>query len=295
MKNLEINYQSSHFHKMRRWKNRFFQWVCACVTWMAVAVLLILIYHILIQGLSWLDVDFLLNFQSRYPEKAGIKAAIVGSIWLITMTACLSVPIGVGTALFLEEYTLRKKRWVKIIQININNLAGMPSIVYGLLGLALFVRFFGLGRSLWAASMTLGLLVLPMIIITSQEAIRAVPATIREAGYGLGAHRWQVLLQLVLPAALPGILTGIILSVSRVMGETAPLIMVGALSYVAFLPEGPSDSFTVLPMQIFNWASRPQEEFHYLAAAAIIVLLVILFLMSLGAIMIRQKFQKYKL
>ena len=281
-------------YRWRKWKSRIFQALCSLVTWMSVATLLVLLYHIVAQGWAWLDKDFIFNFQSRFPEKAGIKAAIVGSVYLIFMTACWAVPIGVGTALFLEEYAPRRL-WVKWVQININNLAGMPSIVYGLLGLALFVRFFALEQSLWAGSLTLALLVLPVIIITSQEAIRAVPMTIREAGYGLGARRWQVLLQLVLPAALPGILTGVILSISRAMGETAPLIIVGALSYVAFLPEGPSDSFTVLPMQIFNWASRPQEEFHFLAAAAIIVLLLVLFLMSLGAILIRQKFQKYRL
>ena len=179
--------------------------------------------------------------------------------------------------------------------MNIANLAGMPSIVYGLLGLAIFVRFFGLGRSLMAGSMTLALLILPVIVIAAQEAIRAVPSSLREAAHGMGVHKWRVVMEQVLPASLPGIMTGVILALSRAICESAPLIMIGALSYVAFLPSSPMDSFTVLPVQIFNWASRPQEEFHYIAAAGIIVLLVVLFSMNFLAVFIRQKFQRYRL
>jgi len=182
-------------------------------------------------------------------------------------------------------------RWMNI---NISNLAGMPSIVYGLLGLTIFVRFFDLGRSLWAGALTLSLLVLPVIIISSQETIRAVPNDIREAAYALGARRWQVIAGQILPAALPGMMTGLILALSRAIGESAPMIMVGALAYVAFIPEGPSDPFTVLPIQIFNWAGRPQADFHGLAGAGIIVLLLVLFTMNLSAVLIRQRFQRYK-
>ena len=194
---------SSFFQKVRKYKNISFQLFCRLIAWAAVCILIILIYHILSQGLGWLDWDFLVNFQSRFPEKSGIKAAIVGSIWLIIMTSSLAIPIGVGTALFLEEYA-SKSRWTKLLQININNLSGMPSIIYGLLGLALFVRFFGLDRSLWSGSMTLALLILPIIIITSQEAIRSVPMTIREAGYGLGARKWQVVFTISFTSSIAG-------------------------------------------------------------------------------------------
>jgi len=194
----------------------------------------------------------------------------------------------------LEEYA-PKKKWVEWIQINIGNLAGMPSIVYGLVGLTVFVRYLNFERSLLAGSATLALLVLPIIIISSQEAIKAVPLSLREAAYALGARKWQTVFLQVLPAALPGILTGVILSISRAIGETAPLIVIGALSFVAFTPASIWDEFTVLPIQIYNWASKPQVEFHELAAAAIIVLLVLLFSMNFLAIYLRQKYQRYKL
>lgn len=278
----------------RRQRDRFFRQLCFISTLSALVILGILVYHIVHQGWSWLSWDFLTNFQSRFPHKSGVKAAIVGTLWMMSMTAIMSVPLGILTAIYLEEYAPRN-RITNWIVINIGNLAGMPSIVYGLIGLAIFVRYLGMGRSLWAGSLTLSLLTLPVIIIVSQESIKAVPNSLREAAYALGVRQWQVVFSQVLPAALPGIMTGVILSVSRAVGETAPLLVVGALSYVAFLPEGPSDEFTVLPVQIFDWASRPREEFHYLAAAGIIVLLVMLFLMNLGAILIRQKYQRYKL
>jgi len=246
------------------------------------------------EGLSWLNINFLSNFPSRFPHKAGVKSALFGSLWLISMTTLIAVPLGVATALYLEEYA-PKKRFIRWIQINISNLAGMPSIVYGLLGLTIFVRFFDLDRSLWAGALTLSLLVLPVIIISSQEAIRAVPDAIRYAAYALGARPWQVIMGQILPAALPGIMTGFILAISRAIGESAPLIMVGALSYVAFVPESPSDPFTALPIQIFNWAGRPQADFHGLAGAGIIVLLIVLFTLNLSAVLIRQRAQKYKI
>ncbi len=281
----------------QRWrykKERVFLFLCRGVTFCAVAVLGVLLYHILNEGWSWLSANFIHNFPSRFPRKAGIKSALYGSLWLISMTALFSVPLGVATAFYLEEYA-PKKRFMFWIQINISNLAGMPSIVYGLLGLAIFVRFFDLDRSLWSGALTLSLLVLPVIIISSQEAIRSVPDAIRDAAYALGARRWQVILGQILPTALPGIMTGLILAISRAVGESAPLIMVGALSYVAFIPEVPSDPFTALPIQIFNWAGRPQADFHGLAGAGIIVLLVVLFSMNLAAVLIRQRFQRDKL
>ena len=278
----------------RKRRDRYFLWLCRTVTAGAIIILGILLTHIAQQGLDWLSLSFIDSFPSRFPHKAGIKAGLYGSVWLISLTSLFAVPLGVFTAFYLEEYA-PKSRVTRWIQVNISNLAGMPSIVYGLLGLAVFVRYFNFDRSLLAGAMTLALLILPVIIISSQEAIRAVPDSIRYAAFALGARRWQVIFGQVLPAALPGIMTGFILALSRAIGESAPLIMIGALSYVAFVPEGPMDVFTALPIQIFNWAGRPQAEFHGLAGAGIIVLLGVLFTMNFGAVMIRQKFQRYKL
>ena len=277
----------------RKRKEQIFIWLCRGATWLAVAVLLVLLFHVVREGWDWLDLQFLDNFPSRKPERAGIKSALWGSVWLIGMTALIAIPLGIASAIYLEEYA-PKNGWIRILEINLANLAAMPSILYGLLGLAIFVRFFDLDRSLWAGSLTLALLVLPVIVIAAKGAIRSVPQSIREGAYALGARRWQVVFFQVLPCALPGIMTGIILALSRAMGETAPLIMVGALSYIAFLPEGPSDPFTALPVQIFNWAARPQEDFHGLAAAGIIVLLALLLTLNAGAVFIREKLQRYK-
>jgi len=242
-------------------------------------------------GLRWVSWDFLTRYPSRIPERAGIRSAILGSLWMMTLTAAISFPLGVGAAIYLEEYAPRS--WItRLLQTNISNLAGVPSIVYGILGLAIFVRSFGLGRSVLAGAATLALLVLPVVIIAAQEALKAVPRSLREASYGVGATKWQTIRYQVLPVALPGILTGTILSLSRAIGETAPLIMIGALTFIAFSPTSPMDPFTVLPIQIFNWAAKPQAEFHELAAAAIIVLLVVLLVMNAGAIVLRNKFQK---
>ena len=278
----------------RKKREKYFSYLCKSVTFLAITTLGILLFHILKEGVVWLNSNFLNSFPSRFPHKAGIKSALYGSLWLISMTALISAPLSVATAFYLEEYA-PKKKFIRWIQINISNLAGMPSIVYGLLGLTIFVRFFNLDRSLWSGALTLSLLILPVIIISSQEAIRAVPDSIRYAAYSMGARRWQVIFGQILPAAIPGIMTGLILALSRAIGESAPLIMIGALSYVAFVPEGPSDPFTVLPIQIFSWAGRPQAGFHGIAGAGIIVLLVILFLMNLGAVLIRQRFQRYKM
>lgn len=278
--------------RRERW-DKFFSLACRLTTWLSVVILGVLLAHIIQEGMEWLSWDFLQNYPSRRPTRAGVKAAIWGSVWIIAFTALFSIPVGVATALFLEEY-LPKNKMSRILQVNITNLAGMPSIIYGLLGLAIFVRFFNFDRSILAGSLTLGLLVLPIIIVASQESIRAVPRSLREAAYALGAMKWQVLFGQVLPAALPGIMTGVILALSRAIGETAPLIIVGALSYVAFIPESAMDPFTVLPIQIYNWAGRPQEAFHGLAAAGIIVLLAVLLSMNMIAVFIRNKFQRYR-
>ena len=232
----------------------------------------------------------LTSFASRFPERAGVKAALAGSVWLLGLTALLAFPVSVAAAIYLEEYAPRT--WVtRMIQLNIANLAGVPSIVYGILGLTVFVRTLGLGRSIISGALTLSVLILPVIIIASREAIRAVPSSIKEAAYGLGATRWQVVSTQVLPMAMPGILTGTILALSRAVGETAPLILVGAVGFIAFTPKGLGDPFTVLPLQIYNWISRPQAEFHELAAAGILVLLVLLLTMNAAAILLRNRYQ----
>jgi phosphate transport system permease protein len=268
-----------------------FRIFCTGVTFLAMAILAILIYQVTSAGAGWLDWEFLTSFPSRFPEKAGIKSAFVGTLWLVSLTALIAIPTAVLAAIYLEEYAPKNKATI-FIEINIANLAGVPSIVYGILGLAIFVRFFGLNRSVIAGAMTMSLLILPVIIIASKEAIRAVPSSLRQAAFAVGATRWQVVHAHVLPSAIPGILTGVILALSRAIGETAPLIMIGALTYVAFLPEGPMDEFTALPIQIFNWTARPQEEFHELAAAGIIVLLTILLVMNATAVYIRYRGSK---
>ena len=251
----------------------------------------VLLFHVTQEGIQWLDLQFLSDFPSRFPAKAGIHSALIGTLWLISLTALFSVPIGIGAGLYLEEFT-KKNRICQFVDLNISNLAGVPSIVYGMLGLVIFVRWFELNQSVLAGSLTMSLLILPVIIISTREALRAVPNTIRQAAFALGATRWQTIYAHVLPAAFPGILTGIILALSRAIGETAPLIMIGALTYVAFVPDGPMDDFTALPIQIFNWASRPQKEFHELAAAGILVLLIVLLLMNSIAVIIRHRLEK---
>ncbi len=275
----------------RRLKGDVFLWVCFVATLVGVVLLAVLLIDILRQGLGRLSADFLTSYPSRFPERAGIKSALWGTIWTVSFTGLLSFPLGVGAAIYLEEYAPRT--WLtRVIETNIANLAGVPSIVYGVLGLAVFVRGMALGRSVLAGAATLALLILPIVIISAQEAIRAVPPSIRDAGLGIGATKWQTLRLLVLPIAFPGILTGMILALSRAIGETAPLIMIGALTFVAFTPDTPLDPFTVLPIQIFNWVSRPQAGFHELAAAAIIVLLIALLSMNALAIVLRNRLQK---
>ena len=263
------------------------------VTTLAIALgsLALLLLDAIADGAGRLSWQFLTSFPSRKPEEAGILSALVGTVCLILLTAVFAFPIGVGAAIYLEEYA--GKSWFsRVVEVNISNLAGVPSIIYGLLGLELFVRAMGFDRSLLSGALTMALLVLPIIIISSREALRTVPRSIREASFALGADRWQTIWHQVLPLALPGILTGSILAFSRAIGEAAPLITIGALTYVAFLPDGLLAPFTALPIQIFNWVSRPQAGFHANAAAAILVLLAVLLLMNALAVFLRQRYQK---
>ncbi len=317
------------------WRHRLgkcFEWACRLATFSALVFLAVLLAGILWQAWGWLDWGFLTRFDSRFPEKAGILAGLWGSAWVITLTGLLAVPIGVGAAVYLEEYA--RDTWLtRTIRTNLANLAGVPSIVYGILGLTVFVRMFGLfpprggtvlaiplgvttieiplplGRCVLSGALTLTLLILPVVIIAAQEALRAVPTSIRHGAYALGATQWQTVRHQVLPAALPGIMTGVILALSRALGETAPLIMIGALTYIAFTPggiitptdilhrpealrEAPFDMFTALPIQIYNWVSHPKPEFQRVAAAGIVVLLGVLLAMNAVAIVLRHRSRK---
>nr|MBO2508443.1 phosphate ABC transporter, permease protein PstA [Bacillota bacterium] len=254
-------------------------------------VLVVLLFDVLRDGAGTLTWTFLDSFPSRRWQQAGFKAAIFGSVYLLVLVAVISFPLGVGAAVYLEEYA-RRSAMTRFVEINIANLAAVPSIVYGLLGLGVFVRTLGLGRSLLAGALTMSLLILPVIITAAREAIRAVPASIREGAYALGASRWQVVRHHVLPMALPGILTGTILALSRAIGETAPLIAIGALTYVAFVPESVFDPFTAMPIQIYNWVSRPQQGFHAIAASGILVLLVVMLGFNALAIVLRARMQR---
>jgi phosphate transport system permease protein len=243
-------------------------------------------------SVAWAIVtDVFDNFPSRHPSKGGFKSAILGSFWLLLLTAIFAIPVGIAAAVYLEEYAA-KNRLNRFIEVNIANLAGVPSIVYGILGLAVFVRGLQLGRVVLAGALTMTLLILPVIIIAAREAIKAVPDSIRQGAFALGATRWEVVRHHVLPIAMPGVLTGVILGMSRAIGETAPMIMIGALSYVAFVPQGPLDDFTVLPIQIYNWIAMPNKEFHLLAACGIFILLGILLVMNSSAIYIRHRAQR---
>ena len=274
----------------RKWMGRAFHGLCLLSVCIALGMLAVLLIYLLQQGVTGIDWSFLTSFPSRHPDKAGIKPAMLGSIYVVLVAGVVSFILGVATALFLEEYATRSK-FAKIAKINIANLAGVPSIVYGILGLQIFVHSMHLGNSVLAGGFTLALLVLPIVIVAASEAVRAVPPSLREGSYALGATRWQVIWRMVIPQAFPGILTGVILAVSRAIGETAPLIAMGALTFVPFTPDSPLSRFTVLPIQIFNWTSRPQEGFRETAAAGIIVLLVILLVMNAGAVILRNRFQ----
>jgi phosphate transport system permease protein len=268
-----------------------FAWFCAGCTFLSLSVLLLLVWQVVSWAWEWLDWQFLVNFDSMSPEKAGVLAALVGSLYLILLTTLFAVPIGVGAAIYLEEYAARS-RWRSLVQTNIANLAGVPSIVYGILGLGLFVRGMQMGPGLLAGALTLTLVVLPIVILASQEALRAVPNTIRQASYALGATRWQTIWHQLLPASLPGILTGVILALARALGEAAPLVAIGAAGYVTFLPKGVNDRFTALPLAIYKWTEDANADFHHIAAAGIVVLLVVLVLLSATAVFLRQRFGK---
>ena len=258
---------------------------------LGLAGLAVLLIRVLWQGVPWLSLHFLTDYPSRFPEQAGMKSAIFGTIWIMALTGLFTVPVGVGAAVYLEEYA--PKNWfTRIIEVNISNLAGVPSIVYGLLGLAVFVQILALGRTVVAGAMTMSLLVMPIVIIASREAIRAVPSTYREASYGLGATKFQTVKDIVLPHALPGIMTGTILAMSRAIGEAAPMVAISALVFLTFIPTNPLDEFSVMPIQIYNWVSQPQAGFRGIAAAGIIVLLVVLLSMNAVAIYIRNRTQK---
>jgi len=267
--------------------------IAACLLAVALPLLLLagLLGDLLVDAVGRMSWDFITGYPSRRAARAGILPALVGSLLLISLTALLALPVGVGAAIYLEEYGKRSKL-AGLIEVNITNLAGVPSVIYGLLGLGLFVRSLGLGRSVLAGAATLALLVLPIVILASREALRTVPQALREACYALGSTRWQAIRRVVLPTALPGILTGAILALSRAIGETAPLIVVGALTYVTFLPDGLDAPFTALPIQIFNWVSRPQPEFLVNAAAGIVVLLATMLVLNTLAIVLRNRLQK---
>ena len=263
---------------------------CVCV---AIAALVILLVYIVQRGWPRLNADLLNRFPSSLPGRAGAKSAIWGTIWIVSLTALFCLPVGIGAAVYLEEFANRDRWWIRLIEINIQNLAAVPSIVYGILGLGFLVRGpLGLGPTVLAAGLTLSLLVLPIVVIASREAIRAVPSSLRQGALALGATPLQTVRTQVLPAAIPGIATGAILALSRAIGEAAPLLLVGGITFITFTPQGLDSSFTALPIQIFNWISRPQDEFKVVAAAAIVVLLVILLAMNSIAIWLRNHYER---
>ena len=276
---------------MRKRVDLLFQVLSMGALAVALAALATLVYDIMSDGAGRVSWTFLNSFPSRNAEQAGVYHALMGSIWVIGLTAAMALPIGVAAAIYLEEYGGRS-RVARFIELNIANLAAVPSIIYGLLGLGLFVRLMGMGQSVLAGSATLALLALPVVIMSTREALRTVPSSIREGSYALGATKWQTIWNQVLPMALPGVLTGLILALSRAIGETAPLITIGALTYIPFAPDSVWSKFTVLPIQIFNWVSRPQADFHTNAAAAILVLLALLLSMNAVAIIVRDRYQR---
>ena len=274
-----------------RLKDKAFQVFGIFCTLIGLVVLAIFLVDIVIEGARRIDWDFVSSLPSRRASRAGILTAWAGTLWVLLLTLLIAFPLGISAGVYLEEYT-KKTRFSNFLEINIANLAGVPSIIYGLLGLEIFVRYMALGGSLLAGALTLSLLVLPIIIVTTREALKAVPKSIREGSFALGASKWQTVWLQVLPASFGGILTGIILALSRAVGEAAPLIVIGALAYVPFVPQTPMDAFTVLPIQIFNWTSRPQAAFLVNAAAAIIVLLFITFVLNGIAVYLRNRQQK---
>ena len=275
----------------RRATGTVFYGMCLAAIGILLVALLLLLFDVLSRGLPWLDLDFLTGVPSRRPERAGILPAIVGSLELALIVAVTAFPIGIAAAIYLAEYA-RDSKLTRVLEMNISNLAGVPSIIYGILGLAVFVRLLGLGPTVLAGALTLSLLILPVVIIASIEAIKAVPQAQREGAYALGATRWQMVRGAVLPAAAPGIMTGIILSMARAIGEAAPLLLIGAFTFVTFMPNPVSGSYTVLPLQVFGWISRPQEDFQGIAAASIIVILVLMLVLNALALAIRVRLSR---
>jgi len=276
----------------RKLTGTLFYGACLAAIGILIVALLALLLNVLIVGLPWLDVDFITSMPSRRPTQAGILPALVGSIQLAIIVGLITFPVGIGAALYLAEYA-PDSRVTRLLQTNISNLAGVPSIIYGIFGLAIFVRLLGLGPVLFSGAATLALVILPLVIIASIEVIKAVPQAQREGAYALGASRWQMVRSSVLPAAAPGIMTGIILAMARAIGEAAPLVVVGAAAFVTSLPQPLSGSFTVLPIQVFNWAQRPQADFQGIAAAAIIVILVLVFILNLLALVVRARLSRH--
>ncbi len=275
----------------RSWRDRFFYLLFIGSVVIGVAGLVILLANIVMDAWGWLDWQFITSYASRRPARSGIFAPLMGTTWVIVTTAVFTIPLGVGTAVYLEEFA-GQSRFSRLVQLNIANLAGVPSIVYGILGLGIFVLWLDLGRSVLAGGLTLTLLVLPIVIIATQESIRAVPPSYRDAAYAMGATRWQVVKAVVLPQAIPGIMSGVILALSRAIGEAAPILMISGIVFITSVPRSPGDSFTVLPLQILNWVQQPQSDFQSIAAAAILCLLIMLLSMNAVAIWIRNRYQR---
>ncbi|KGX90854.1 phosphate ABC transporter permease [Pontibacillus halophilus JSM 076056 = DSM 19796] len=271
--------------------NSVFHGLFFASTTIGLIVLVALLYRVLTQGTGFFDWQFITSFPDPDPEDSGIFAGLIGSLWLMAIVAPVSIILGVSTALFLEEYS-SQGRLTRFIQANIQNLAGVPSIVFGLLGLTFFVYMLNMGYTLIAGGLTMSLLVLPVIVVAAQEALRSVPKKLKEASYGMGATKWQTIVRIVLPAAIPGIITGSILALSRAIGETAPLIIVGAATAIYSLPDSLLSKYTVMPIQIYNWVGRPQADWQFAASAGIIVLLIFLLVMNSTAVFIRNKFSK---
>jgi len=288
-----VNVLSSPSAHLRRRQAiaKWFRRICRFMSYLLVGIVCYLLWDVISDGWHWLSWDFFQNYASRMPAKSGVRAAISGSIWVMAITIIFAVPVGIAAATYLEEL-MEQSRLKQFISLNIQNLAGVPSIVYGILGLTVFVRFLGFGGSVLSGGLTLGLLILPIIIIATRESLRSVPQTVRQAAMALGATKWQTVRCYVLPTSFSGILTGIILAISRAVGETAPLILVGAVAYIRYVPENPLDAYTTLPIQIYNWVGKPKAEFHELAASGIIVLLSLMFLTNLCAIILRHKKQR---
>lgn len=296
-KSLEINpvrrpsikTTTGNISKRKRINSVFHAILLLCILF-SFLMLFLLLKDVISNGMKFLNIDFLYKYTSRFPEQSGIRAAIAGTIYIIVLAAMLAFPIGTGAAIYLEEYA-KKSKVSEFIKLNINNLAGIPAIVYGILGLTLYVRFFGFGRSIFAAALTMGTLILPIIIVAASEALKTVPKDLKEASYALGATKWQTISSVILPYSMPGILTGTILAVSRGIGEASPLVVIGGAAGIWFSPKSLLDGFTTLPLQIYTWSSQPKADFQMVAASGILVLLMVLFTINLAAIILRNKYQ----